>query len=277
MKKNPYRRSFAPIVLSMLLAMMPLLLVASTAAPAPVGARLAPTAEEPRVLETTQVDSATRAIAEAVMDAMGGRQAWDATRFVSWNFFGGAHQHYWDKWTGDLRIEIAASDRGPETLVLMNLDKREGRVWIEGAEVTDTAALDEIVDRGWRFWVNDAYWMFMPYKLLDPGVNLRLEGEGTMEDGRDADILELTFEGVGVTPENRYLVYVARDTGLIEQWSYFQDRDDEEPGFTGPWAGWQRFGGILLATDHGRGADWDIRVHDELPAEIFLDPGFRLE
>jgi len=125
--------------------------------------------------------------------------------------------------------------------------------------------------------VNDSYWMFMPFKLLDPGVNLVYVGEDLMADDRAADVLQLTFESVGVTPDNKYLIYVARDTGLVEQWSYFPTRDAAEPGFTRPWAEWQRFGDIMLATNHGRGADWDIAVYDELPAALYTDPDYSLQ
>jgi hypothetical protein len=114
--------------------------------------------------------------------------------------------------------------------------------------------------------------MFMPYKLLDPGVTLRYGGEKEMEDGRGADVLVLTFEEVGYTPENKYDVFVARDTGLVEQWSFYRNADDEEPSFTLPWTGWREFGGILLATDHGREKDWDIAVPESLPRTVFTSP-----
>ena len=126
-----------------------------------------------------------------------------------------------------------------------------------------------------RAWVNDAYGMVMPYKLLEPGVNPRYVGEYLMQGDRKADVLQLMFEGVGVTPQNRYLVYVARDSGLVEQWSYFPTRDATEPGFTRPWAGWQRFGNIMLATSKGGDFDWQIQVYDELPAAVFTDPDYQ--
>ena len=222
----------------------------------------------------TQVDEEARRIAESVLETMGGREAWDATRCVSWVFFGG-RQHYWDKWTGDIRIEIPASDRGPQRLILMNLNSREGRVWRDGQELSGDE-LAEGLAGGWRSWVNDSYWMFMPYKLLDPGVNLAYMGEELMEDDREADVLQLTFEAVGVTPQNKYLVYVAKDSGLVEQFSYFPTRDDAEPRFARPWAGWQQFGNIMLSTDRGNDHDWDIHVYDELPGALFTDPEFTM-
>lgn len=227
----------------------------------------------------TSIDADARAIAASVLERMGGREAWDATRYLGWKFMGG-RQHYWDKWTGDIRIEIPEGqdregNRTAPVLVLMNLNTRQGRVWADGSEL-EGEPLVAGLERGWRTWVNDSYWMFMPYKLLDDGVNLRYVGEDLMADDRLADVLEMTFENVGVTPQNRYLVYVAKDSGLVEQWSYFANRGDVEPGFTRPWAGWQRFGRIMLATSKGMDADWDIHVWDELPANLFTDPESRL-
>ena len=53
-------------------------------------------------------DKEAIAIADEVMEAMGGRKAYDNTRFISWNFFG-ARKHIWDKQTGDVRIETPRS------------------------------------------------------------------------------------------------------------------------------------------------------------------------
>jgi hypothetical protein len=230
---------------------------------------------------TAQADAEGRAIAESVMEAMGGQEAWDNTRHLSWNFMGRGRHHYWDKWTGNVRIaspegQDREGNRRPATLTLMNINTREGRAWADGEEVTGEA-LAQMLEQGWRAWVNDAYWMFMPYKLLDPGVNLTYVGEDIMADDREADVLQLTFESVGVTPNNKYLIYVARDSGLVEQWSWFPNREDPEPGFTRPWAGWEPFGDILIATDHGAGADWEIAVYDELPDAVYTDPTWERE
>ncbi|MDX1388120.1 MAG: hypothetical protein R3344_02970 [Acidobacteriota bacterium] len=217
-------------------------------------------------------DSDERAIeiAQSVMEAMGGWETWDRTRFLSWKFFG-RRQHYWDRWTGDVRISGVMGD-GSEMLWLMNVNSEEGRVWKNGSEVTDPAELASMLETGRKIWVNDSYWLIMPYKLLDPGVTLKYSGERALEDGRVADVLDLTFTDVGYTPDNRYEVFVAKDSGLVEQWSFYEKAAAEEPGFTGPWGKWERFGGVMLATDHGRGIDWEIAVHDDLPGSLFTDP-----
>ena len=218
-----------------------------------------------------QSDAKAIEIAERVMEAMGGQEAWNNTRYISWNFMGRGRTHVWDKWTGNHRIEQQTRD-GDRLVSLINTNTWNGRVWRNGVEVTDPEELARLLNSAQGAWINDTYWMFMPFKLRDPGVILEYVGEGQMEDGRASEILRLTFDNVGRTPNNRYLVHVSQDTGLVEQWSYFQNASDAEPGFTLPWADWQRFGNVLLSKDRGRSADWEIRVYDSLPESVFTSP-----
>ncbi len=196
---------------------------------------------------------------------MGGASAWENTRYVSWVFFD-RRQHYWDRWGGDVRIESEA------TLVLMNIQNRDGRAWVGGQQITETDSLQKLLDRGHAWWVNDTYWAFMPYKLRDPGVNLRYVGERNMASGRAADVIELTFENVGRTPDNKYEVCVDKETHLVGEWAYYTSADDAEPRFTGPWAQWERVGNIMLADDRGRDKDWKFAVYEELPRSVFESP-----
>ena len=203
-------------------------------------------------------------LADSVMAAMGGRKAWDATRYLSWNFFG-MRTHLWDKWTGDLRYEQG------DSLVLMNINSREGRAFKGGAEL-EGEELAKALEGGYRAWVNDSYWLLMPYKLKDSGVTLRYVGEQAMDDGRAADVLQLTFEDVGVTPENKYHVFVAKDSGLVEQWAFFRSASDEAPGFKTPWAKWTRHGNVLLSGDRGQRQLSDITVYENIDRSAFDNP-----
>ncbi len=205
-------------------------------------------------------------LAQSVMEAMGGWDNWDATRYVSWSMFGG-RRHWWDRQTGDIRIEMESA------LILMNVNTLEGRVWEEGEEIVHPDSLALRTEQGHRIWVNDSYWMFMPYKLLDPGVTLKSGGASSLEDGRAAKVLVLTFgDGTGYTPQNKYDVFVADDTGLVEQWAFYRNATDPEPGFTMPWADWAQFGSIMLSRSRGRDKDWNIAVHESLPASVFNSP-----
>lgn len=204
------------------------------------------------------------AIADAVMESMGGWEAWNATRYVSWNFFG-LRSHLWDKWTGDVRF--TQGDR----VILFNVHSRDGKVYDGEDEVTGDAVAGAL-KMAYEAWINDSYWLFMPYKLKDSGVTLRFVGEGTLDDGRPADVLQLTFEGVGVTPQNKYHVFVSKDRRLVEKWSFFAQATDEEPRFSTPWADWREHGDILLSGDRGQRQISDIRVLESVPTSAFRLP-----
>jgi hypothetical protein len=179
-------------------------------------------------------DARALAIADQVMERLGGRQSWDSTRYITWRFFG-RRLHVWDKWSGNIRFEQG------EQVVLMNIHTRQGRVWESGVEVADPDTLEARLQHGYRAWINDSYWLVMPYKLKDSGVTLKYGGEGATADGRPADILALTFKDVGVTPQNKYDVYVDRENHLVRQWAFYAQVEDQEPGFVVPWANWQSY------------------------------------
>jgi hypothetical protein len=205
------------------------------------------------------------AVADEVMEALGGRPAWDRTRFLTWSFFG-RRTHVWDKHAGNLRFDDG------ETLVLMNLKSSQGRAWKQGDEVEDPAELQELLRAAESAWINDSYWVFMPYKLKDTGVTLKYVGEGLTEAGSEADVLELTFEDVGRTPENKYHVYVDKESRLVTQWDFYPKASDPEPRFQVPWEDWKVSGEILLSADRGENSHENLTCLEDVPDSVFESP-----
>jgi pyrroloquinoline quinone biosynthesis protein B len=228
------------------------------------------------LLATQPSDPRAVEIADQVMERLGGQQAWDQTRYITWSFVG-RRRHLWDKHAGRLRLERRGPSSGKDYVIQLDLDTGDGRAWREGEAVLDPGELSNMLKAARSSWINDAYWLVMPYKLKDPGVTLRDLGEGGTTDGRAADVLELTFAGVGDTPQNKYHVWVTRDSGLVEQWAFFSTAADTEPAFVCPWSGWTRLGRIMLSGDRGevqgrRFELTDIGVFDELPDALFTSP-----
>ncbi|MCZ6494374.1 MAG: DUF5329 family protein [Planctomycetota bacterium] len=228
-----------------------------------------------RAFDLEGSDAKAIELADAVMAKMGGRRAWNETRYIVWNFFG-QRLHIWDKHSGRVRIELDGPEGVPYVSVL-NIDAQIGRAWKGGQAVTDPDELARRMDQAEAMWINDSYWLVMPYKLQDAGVTLKYQGEREMEDGRIADVLQLTFQDVGRTPNNKYHIYVAKDSGLVEQFDYYEHSDDPTPRISRPWRDWKRFGRIMLSADrgerHGRPAKLtDIAVFDELPESVFTNP-----
>ena len=243
------------------MSIISIFLTLSLAYSAPLYGEIYPAAEG---FDTAGSNTQAIAVAEATMLAMGGYPAWDQARYITWRFFG-RHLHIWDKWTGDIRFEQDG------LTVLMNIHTKQGRAFRDG----DPLIEDELrvaLEQGYRAWINDSYWLVMPYKLKDSGVTLTYSGTDQSADGREADMLELRFTNVGVTPENKYRVWVDRESRLVSQWAFYADAKDTEPRFIGPWQNWQRHGRIMLSDSRGQRSHTDVAVLSKLPASVLSDP-----
>ncbi|MEQ9413294.1 MAG: DUF6503 family protein, partial [Cyclobacteriaceae bacterium] len=191
---------------------------------------------------SAESDPAAIELADSIMVAIGGRKNWDATRFISWNFFG-ARDLVWDKKEGRVRIE---SNRD-STIYLLNLNTMEGKVQVKGEELTEADSLVKMLDRAKRIWINDSYWLVMPFKLKDTGVTLKYMGEDTLVNNKYYNVLQLTFENVGVTPQNKYDLYVDVQENLIKSWAYYSDATFDSANWKRPWDNYKKYGYILLS------------------------------
>ena len=212
------------------------------------------------------------AIADSVMLAMGGREAWDDLQYVSWNFFG-IRDLVWDKHSGRVRIDVP----GANEVYLINVNDNSGKVYVGDSLIAPADSLQMKVDRGKSIWINDSYWLFMPFKLKDSGVTLHYIGNGTLPDGSPAEILQLTFEEVGDTPENKYQVYVDASDHLVKQWAYYRNASQDSASAVWPWDNYSTYGDLLLSADRSDGlGPKNVHVYDSLPDAVFTDPAFSI-
>lgn len=212
-------------------------------------------------------DPAAVELADSIMAAMGGRENWDKTRFISWNFFG-RRDLVWDKKEGNVRIESAPDS----TIYLVNVNTLKGRVQIKGQELTEADSLQQMLEKAKSIWINDSYWLVMPFKLKDTGVTLKYLGEDTVANGLKCNVLELTFKNVGVTPENKYRVYVDLNDNLVKQWAYYKDAGQDSASQIWPFDNYKRYGNILLSADRSDSkGPRNVRVDEKLPAETFTE------
>lgn len=216
---------------------------------------------------TTQSDSAAIVIADQVMLAMGGRKAWDNTRFIEWNFFG-RRDLLWDKEIGAVRI----TSPGDSMVYLVNLNDKSGRVFKDKTEITDPDDLKNKLERGYSIWVNDSYWLCMPFKLKDSGVTLNYLRTDTTLLGVPSDVLGMRFENVGVTPQNRYEVWVDKSDHLIKQWAYFSEASQDSASAIWPWDNYQKIGQLMLSGDRSdsRGPK-NVKVYDSVNVLLFKE------
>jgi len=221
-----------------------------------------------------------------VLDTLAPGGGWDRTRYLEFDWIVARESgperrsHRWDRETGRYRVEAPLGDA--DTMVaLFDVDEpTEGEgVWVNGAGVTDPARSDSLASRAHAIFINDSYWLLMPFKWGDPGV--RAVHAGTEELwGKTYEVVELTFEGsTGLTPQNRYRAFVDPASGVMEAWQFFRNRADTEPGFTLAWTEWRRYGPILLSsrreTEDGSSRIWfeNLKADTEVPPDAFSPPG----
>lgn len=232
-------------------------------------------------------------LADLVMDALGGEKAWESTRFLAfrWVVTRGENQtpvsrsHAWDRFTGRYRVEYEG--RGKHHVALFNLNEIRpdsalgkipvGQAWVNGEKLAGAAA-DSALARAYSIFVNDSYWLLMPFKWRNPGVHLTYEGRRLLSDRQEYGVVHITFDpDLGVT-EDEYWAFVDPGTGIMVAWQYQLQRQ-EEKGSIIWWRDWRQVGPIRLAASR-RWEDGerrlyfeDLRAAAEVPQGTFDPPG----
>ncbi len=191
-----------------------------------------------------------RQLAEEVVQAVGGLEAWnDQSWNLSFDFVverdgveAARFSHIWNRKSGTYIISGRNREGRSWTVTFSDIHTKAGRATVDGASVRDSV-LQTMVEMGYNRFINDTYWLLMPFKLLDPGVNHRYDSDTTL-DGKTYQLLQLSFNSVGLTPMDRYWLYINPETKLVERWHYLL-QNGREGEFL--WTDYQRFGPILLS------------------------------
>ncbi|MFI5171038.1 MAG: hypothetical protein ACHQFW_01540 [Chitinophagales bacterium] len=203
-------------------------------------------------------------IAHEVIAAMGGECAFNETNYIGWTFFD-RRKLVWDKVNNRIRIDYLTK---PMTIIA-SLTGDDVKLFMNNVEVTQPDSLKKYGQKAKMVWANDSYWLLMPFKLLDEGVNLRYLGDSLIEDSNNS-IIELTFDNVGFTPENKYLIYIDKTTHLVSRWSFYDKYNDPLPEFTNTWTEYKLYGNIFISGNRGtEGMLTDINVWDYIWEDVF--------
>jgi hypothetical protein len=214
-------------------------------------------------------------IHERMMEVISPNGGWERARYLEFDWAVGdnVRRHRWDRWEGDARVESVAD--GQTLVALFNTsDPTAGRVWLGGVELSGEEA-ETRLNAAYRSHINDGYWLLMPFKWSDPGVHTEYLGEQVDEAGRRWEVVQLSFDEVGLTPQNRYHAFVNPETGRMERWHHFSNvQADPSPS---DWWEWGRVGPIELAVNRGTAGEVRIhfphlRVETSVPAGVFDPP-----
>ena len=203
--------------------------------------------------ETPPSDPKAVAIADQVMKSLGGQKRWDDLLGLRWTFGASvgdtvrsSRRHAWNKQTMWDRVE-GKTRAGQSFCFIHQVGTGKGMAWMDGVAI-EGDSLQKLLKRANSLWINDTYWMLMPYKLRDPGVMLKYDGE--VKDGaRTYDKLALSFDNVGETPGDHYWVYVDRKDHRVERWEMVLQSDQPPPKMY-TWEGWEQHDGLWFPTAH---------------------------
>ena len=235
-------KSAPPLVLTLLLA-----------------AALARADSAPTQFDPKGSDPQAVAAVDKEQAALGMPDAWRKAHYIEFSFGGARNdtvlsvrRHCWDTWTGRYRVEGTSGKRtGNKKFVLIfdNInDPKTVHVWLNGEKQTADTTLAMWGENGHALYINDTYWMFMPYKMKDPGVHLKwLGAQLDSLSGKNCNAVELSFDNVGLTPKDHYDVWIDQATNMVVKWKYMSGENPENTFIT-PWEGWMQAGPLMLST-----------------------------
>jgi hypothetical protein len=170
------------------------------------------------------LESHADSVAYRLVEASGGFEAWEALPSLQFSFGfesdgtrSYAAHHLWDRRNNRYRVEWPDRNNPDNRYVALFSDwPDEGSVFLNG-EPVETIGDSPALAAAQRRTINDTYWLLAPLKVFDPGVTRTAE-----PDSSDAahDVVRLSFEDVGITPGDRYWLFVERDTGRLARWTY---------------------------------------------------------
>lgn len=124
-----------------------------------------------------------------------------------------------------------------------SLSRRQGVATLDGAPPPDSL-VERIQSLGYGRYINDSYWLMMPVKLLDPGVHHARLAD-TLIDGATRNVLTIWFDNVGLTPGDRYRIFVDSTTFQVVGW-HFQLQGGREGDYI--WSDVRSIGPLRLPT-----------------------------
>lgn len=155
-------------------------------------------------------------VVDQIWNHIGGKNTFEKARYVEfdWRVMKGEtvlseRHHLWDRFTGDYVLSYPNKEK-KNVLVKFNTKTKLGSVSVDNTIVEDAS---KYINDAYKSYINDTYWLIVPTKLQDEGVQLELE----KADGQN--VLSMSFGKVGLTPGDTYKLFVDGN-GKITKWTF---------------------------------------------------------
>ena len=174
-----------------------------------------------------QQDPVADSLAHRVLQSAGGAEVWADTPYVVFSQATEINgvpnrvvRHVWNRKTNQYRMEVPGPAQDPY-VILFNVDTRKGKAYWRATELEPLESL-KLVAQAYERFVNDTFWLFLPFFLFDSGVQRTLLPDSSSSDSIQVLHLRFTPQERGAPAEEFYL-YVS--SGKIVQWKYQGPQD----------------------------------------------------
>ena len=119
-------------------------------------------------------------LADKILETLN-KQAWDSLESISWIYPIGNHSYTWNK------IENKVTVEWDDYKVIINTKNHTGQAWEDGELIND----NNLIEKAFKYFNNDSFWLIAPYKIKDPGTIRMLVDY----NGRKALLVQYTSGG----------------------------------------------------------------------------------
>jgi hypothetical protein len=203
-------------------------------------------------------DPAAVELADSVLAAAGGKEAWDKIRFIKWA--DGQKIFYWDKLAQNIRIETPSK----KTISIINLSTTEGRIKSNEKELGEGDSLKNKIAEEHAAWLTSSNKIFLPFNLKQQGFSLQYLGEEELRQGK-CNVVKMAH------PEREiaFKIFVDLDNNLIQR-SQVLTNDSDSVIATYNFGNYQKYKAVRLALPEGDEIK-DLAIDEDLPEVLFTE------
>jgi hypothetical protein len=218
-------------------------------------------------LEAAAAEDPARALGRAVFEAAGGSRLGEVSEIDFKFVVADADQHpvfearhQWNLKRSTDRVRWTGKD-GATYDAEVSLTDRRASGTINGAAAGE-GALKKLGEDAFARWTNDAYWLMMPLKLLDPGAKLENAPSAPVDPGAPKlERLRLSFDRVGLTPGDVYELSIDPAQHRVVAWQ-MQLEGRAPPPMSSTWEEYRTVGPLVLSFRHRFGDGRVLRFED---------------
>ena len=222
-------------------------------------------------------------IINKVWKALGGKKNWEHSHYLSFIFEQEinnqvtiSRSHYWDRKTGNYRLETTQKD-GSELLVLFNINSKTGQAFINKTKVLSDSLNLHLIDKAFSFYINDSFWLLAPTMLDEPDIAIQKE-MGIIINNKKYYCLKISPRSeTAKMPIGQYWLFIDIRSGEIIRWNYLL-KAQKGNAEVADWLPYKKIGDMKFSTEKiGVSGNFAIRfpafkISSNMDENIFIHP-----